>query len=147
MCQSFAMSSGYTYMLNWAKRTSWGWWDEWDDTALWTQDSKLKPWMSEAEHAPSRSQRLPTIQFYEWMGKKHFCYFQIAETGKRTLAAWKAAVLSEQTNKRSIARTIDQMNWLIEEHQLQIKLANQFMKIKDHEGNNARIKGKGEWDY
>ena len=23
-------------MLNWAKRTSWGWWDEWNDTALQT---------------------------------------------------------------------------------------------------------------
>ena len=32
-----------TYRLNCAKRTSWGWWDEWDDTALQTQDSKFKP--------------------------------------------------------------------------------------------------------
>ena len=23
------------------------------------------------------------IEFYEWMGKKHFCFFQTAETGKR----------------------------------------------------------------
>ena len=23
-------------------------------------------------------------EFYEWVGKKHFCFFQIAETGKRT---------------------------------------------------------------
>ena len=73
-----------TYRLNWARRTSWGWWDEWDDTALQTQDSKFKPWRSEVEHATSRSRRLPTI-LYEWMGKKHFCYFQTAETGKRTL--------------------------------------------------------------
>ena len=29
-----------TCRLNWAGRTSWGWWDEWDDTALHTQDSK-----------------------------------------------------------------------------------------------------------
>ena len=47
-----------TYRLNWARRTSWGWWD---DTALQTQDSKFKPWRSEAEHATSRSRRLPTI--------------------------------------------------------------------------------------
>ena len=58
--------SGYrpllcTYRLNWARRTSWGWWDEWDDTALQTQNSKFKPWNSEAEHATSRSRRLPTI--------------------------------------------------------------------------------------
>ena len=23
-------------------------------------------------------------EFYEWIGKKQFCFFQIAETGKRT---------------------------------------------------------------
>ena len=50
-----------TYRLNWAKRTSWGWWDDWDDTVLQTQDSKFEPWRSEAEHATSRSRRLPTI--------------------------------------------------------------------------------------
>ena len=50
-----------TYRLNWARGTSWGWWDEWDDTVLQTQDSKFEPWRSEAEHATSRSRRLPTI--------------------------------------------------------------------------------------
>ena len=29
-----------TYRLNWARRTSWGWWDDWDDTVLQTQDLK-----------------------------------------------------------------------------------------------------------
>ena len=29
-----------TYGLNWARKTSWGWWGEWDDTALQTQDSR-----------------------------------------------------------------------------------------------------------
>ena len=50
-----------TYRLNWARRTSWGWWDDWDDTVLQTQDSKFESWRSEAEHATSRSRRLPTI--------------------------------------------------------------------------------------
>ena len=50
-----------TYRLNWARRTSWGWWDDWDDTVLQTQDSKFEPWRSEAEHATSRSRRLLTI--------------------------------------------------------------------------------------
>ena len=50
-----------TYRLNWARRTSWGWWDDWDDTVLQTQDSKFEPWRSEAENATSRSRRLPTI--------------------------------------------------------------------------------------
>ena len=50
-----------TYKLNWTRRTSWGWWDDWDDTVLQTQDSEFEPWQSEAEHATSRSRRLPTI--------------------------------------------------------------------------------------
>ena len=45
-----------TYRLNWAKRISWGWWD---DTDVQTQDSKFKPWRSEAEHATSRSHLSP----------------------------------------------------------------------------------------
>ena len=53
-----------TYRLNWARRTSWGWWDDWDDTVLQTQDSKFEPWRSEAEHATSRSRRLPTILIF-----------------------------------------------------------------------------------
>ena len=50
-----------TYRLKWVRRTSWGWWDDWDDTVLQTQDSKFEPWRSEAEHATSRSRRLPAI--------------------------------------------------------------------------------------
>ena len=50
-----------TYRLNWARGTSWGWWDDWDDTVLQTQDLKFEPWRSEAEHFTSRSRRLPTI--------------------------------------------------------------------------------------
>ena len=65
-----------TYRLNWARRTSWGWWDDWDDTVLQTQDSKFEPWWSEAEHATSRSRRLPhNTNFHTWMGKKHFLFF------------------------------------------------------------------------
>ena len=56
-----------THRLNWARRTSWGRWEEWDDTALQTQNSKFKPWMSEAEQATSRSQRLPTIGLLNFM--------------------------------------------------------------------------------
>ena len=74
-----------TYRLNWARRTSWGWWDDWDDTVLQTQDSKFEPWRSEAEHATSRSRRLPTIltSTRGW-GRNIFCFFQTAETGNRT---------------------------------------------------------------
>ena len=74
-----------TYRLNWARRTSWGWWDDWDDTVLQTQDSKFEPWRSEAEHATSRSGRLPTILTFTrgWV-RNIICFFQTAETGNRT---------------------------------------------------------------
>ena len=65
-----------TYRLNWARRTSCGWWDDWDDTVLQTQDSKFGPWRSEAEHATSRSRRLPTIlTFTRGWGRNIFCFF------------------------------------------------------------------------
>ena len=85
-----------TYELNWARRTSWGWWDDWDDTALQIQDSKFEPWRSEAEHATSRSRRLPTIlTFTRGWGINIFVSFEPPRPGTepRTLA-WKAAVLT-----------------------------------------------------
>ena len=57
-------------------KLNWGWWDEWDDTALQIQDSKFEPWRSEVEYASSRSRKLPTIlNLYEWAGKT-FCFFE-----------------------------------------------------------------------
>ena len=85
-----------TYRLNWARRTSWGWWDDWDDTVLQTQDSKFEPWRSEAEHATSRSRRLPTIlTFTRGWGRNNFVSFKPPRPGTepRTLA-WRAAVLT-----------------------------------------------------
>ena len=85
-----------TYRLNWARRTSWGWWDDWDDTVLQTQDSKFEPWRSEAEHATSRSRRLPTILiFTRGWGRNNFVSFKPPRPGTepRTLA-WKAVVLT-----------------------------------------------------
>ena len=78
-------SSMCTYGLNWVRRTSWGWWDDWDDTVLQTRDSKFEPWRSEAQHATSRSRRLPTILTFtrEW-GRNMCCLFQTAETRNRT---------------------------------------------------------------
>ena len=80
-----------TYRLNWARRTSWGWWDDWDDTVLQTQDSKFEPWRSEAEHATSRSRRLPTIlTFTRGWGRNIFVSFKPPRPGTepRTLA-WR----------------------------------------------------------
>ena len=83
-----------TYRLDWARRTSWGWWDDWDDTVLQTQDSKFEPWRSEAEHTTSRSRRLPTIlTFTRGWGRNISVSFKPPRPGTepRTLA-WKAAV-------------------------------------------------------
>ena len=85
-----------TYRLNWARITSWGWWDDWDDTVLLTQNSKFEPWRSEAEHATSRSRRLPTIlTFTRGWGRNIFVSLKPPRPGTepRTLA-WKAAVLT-----------------------------------------------------
>ena len=70
------------YRLNWARRTSWGWWDDWDDTVLQTQNSKFEPWRSEAEHATSRSQRLSTIlSFTSGWGRNIFVSFKPPRPG------------------------------------------------------------------
>ena len=84
-----------TYKLNWARRTSWGWWDDWDDTALQTQDSKFKPWRSEAEQATSRTRRRPTILSFTSGWGNIFVSFKRQRPGNesRTLA-WKAAALT-----------------------------------------------------
>ena len=85
-----------TYRLNWSRRTSWGWWDEWDDTVLQTQDSEFEPWRSEAEHATSRSRRLPTIlTFTRGWERNIFVSFKPPRPGTEPRAlAWKAAVLT-----------------------------------------------------
>ena len=85
-----------TYRLNWARRTPSGLWNEWDDTALQRQDSKLEPWRSEAEHATSRPRRLRTIlSFTRGWGANIFVSFKPPGPGTepRTLE-WKAAVLT-----------------------------------------------------
>ena len=85
-----------TYRLNWARRTSWGWWDDWDHTVLQTQDSKFEPWRSEAEHATSRSRRLPPIlTFTRGWGRNIFVSLKPPRPGTepQTLA-WMAAVLT-----------------------------------------------------
>ena len=62
-----------TYRLNWARRTSWGWWDDWDDTGF----------------------EIRALAVWGRALKKQFCFFQTPRPGTepRTLA-WKAAVLA-----------------------------------------------------
>ena len=85
-----------TYRLNWAWITSWGWWDEWDGTALQTQDSKFKPWRSEAVHATSWSHKLPIIlTFTSGWGRNIFVSFKSPRPGNEPWTlAWNAAVLT-----------------------------------------------------
>ena len=106
-----------TYRLNWARRTSWGWWDDWDDTVLQTQDSKFEPWRSEAEHATSRSRRLPTIlTFTRGWGRNNFVSFKPPRPGTepRTLA-WKAAVLTTTLGPppTSLSNTLSNVTWTL----------------------------------
>ena len=72
-----------TYRLNWARRTSWGWWDDWDDTVLQTQDSKFLAVWGRARYL-SVTEAPHNTNFHTWMGKKQFCFFQTAESGNRT---------------------------------------------------------------
>ena len=87
-----------TYRLNWIRRTSWGWWDEWDDTALQTKDSKFKPCRSEAELATSQSRNLPTIlNLNEGAGKKHLASLKPkcqSEVCTRDLRLYEQAALT-----------------------------------------------------
>ena len=58
-------------------------------TVLQKQDSKFEPWRSEAEHATSRSRRLPTIlSFTRGWGRNIFVSFKPPRPGTepRTLA-------------------------------------------------------------
>ena len=53
-----------TCRLNWARRTSWGFWNEWDDTTLQTQDSKVSVTEAPQNIASSRVS-----------GEETFCFF------------------------------------------------------------------------
>ena len=89
-----------TYRLNWARRTSWGWWDDWDDTVLQTQDSKFEPWRSEAEHATSRSRSLPTIlTFTRGWGRNIFVSFK--QDIVRTRQSEGGGILREQAAQQT----------------------------------------------
>ena len=91
-----------TYRLNLARKTSCVWWDEWDNTALHTQDSKLEPWRSEAEHVTSRSRRFPTIlSFTSGWGRNILVSFKPPRRGNEPWTlVWKAAVLTTTPGPR-----------------------------------------------
>ena len=59
------------YMLNFARRTFWGWWNEWDDTALQTQDSKFA-----AEHGLSVTEVPHNIKYPQGSEELTLCLFK-----------------------------------------------------------------------
>ena len=90
------------YRLNWARRTSWGWWDDWDDTVLQTQDSKFEPWRSEAEHATSRSRRLPTIlAFPRGWGRSIFLFLSNRRNREPNPELWRERQRCQETEDTS----------------------------------------------
>ena len=69
-----------TYRINWARMVRWMRWHCPPDTgfeiralAVWGRARYLS--VTEAPH---------NTDFHMWMGKKHFCFFETAETGNRT---------------------------------------------------------------
>ena len=73
-----------TYRLNWTRRTTWGWWDDWDDTVLQTGFEIQSPAVWGRARYLSVTEAPHDTDFHTWMGKKHLCFFQTAETGNRT---------------------------------------------------------------
>ena len=68
----------YRPRLNWARRTSWGWWDEGHEWM--TLPSRHRIWILISRGLmpnmlPFGHNRLPTIlNLHEWAGKKHFFF-------------------------------------------------------------------------
>ena len=62
-----------TYRLSWAMRTSRGWWNEWDDTAVQAHDLEFELWWSEAEHATEAPHITESLRV---SGKETFCFFE-----------------------------------------------------------------------
>ena len=87
-----------SYRLNWARRTSWGWWDKWDDTALQTQNSKFELWRSEAEHLPLSHR-----------GSPHYCFFETHRpewgSNPRSPTFKQAALMNPLTSKFEFSPT------------------------------------------
>ena len=64
-----------TYRLNWARRTTWGWLDEWNDTALQRENSKFELWRYKAKHATSHGGSPKYWIFTSERGRKN-CFFE-----------------------------------------------------------------------
>ena len=102
-----------TYRLNWARRTSWGWWDDWGDTVLQTHDSKFEPWRSEAEHATSQSRRLSTIlTFTRRWGRNIFVSFKPPRPGTEPRTGVKGSGANHYPREPSLCSNYGYANYL-----------------------------------
>ena len=69
--------------------------NEWDDTALQTQDSTFEPLRPEAEHATSRSWTLPTIlNLHLWAEKKHLLDLQCRPPTEQGVGKYKPKLVA-----------------------------------------------------
>ena len=78
------------------RKISWGWWDEWEDTVLQTQDLKFKPWRFWGRARYISVLKAPhNTEFTSGWGRNIFVSFKSPRPGNepRTLA-WKAEVLT-----------------------------------------------------
>ena len=78
-----------TYRLNWAMGTSWGWWDEWDDTVLHTQDLKFESWRWGRACYLSIMEAPHNTEFYTWMEKKHFLFLSKRRDREPNAEFWR----------------------------------------------------------
>ena len=88
-----------TYRLKWARRTSWGWWNEWDDTALQTDSSSggLGPSTLPLGHGGSpqyitfTSERREKIRYFEtWMPERRTELLRLSKQTALTTASCRA---------------------------------------------------------
>ena len=108
------------FIFNVARRTSWGWWDNWDDNALQTQASKFEPLRSETEPATSRSRRLPAILIFTHERGRKMCVSLKLEcpSGGRTrdLPTFQAGSFNHCTRALALHVKIYILSYLIYNH-------------------------------
>ena len=99
----------FTYRLNWARRTSWGWWYEWGDTALQTHDSKLSP----AGLRPSTLSLGHVGCPPDWSGRKHFALWNLECQSRRRICDLRLSKQAPGPPPFGIVVTYIQTHYLI----------------------------------
>ena len=87
-----------TYRQNWARRTSWGWWDEWDDTGFEIQT--LEFW-GRARYL-SVTGALHNTEFTSGWGRNIFASLQTSKTGNLSTRKIQALQYSPKISHKSL---------------------------------------------